>query len=147
MLRRIKTLNRRGDTIVEVMVVLTVLGLAIGIAYATANSSLLATKGAQENSQATAVLQSQIEALRYMVPDSNPSDPITNVLQAGPYCISDTYTVLSAASSACTKEGRYQVAITYDNTSEVFTLKSTWPDIQGDGDDTVTLVYRLHQDD
>ncbi len=39
--QRRQALRQRGDTIVEVMIVLAVLGLAIGIAYSTASRSLL----------------------------------------------------------------------------------------------------------
>lgn len=60
----LKRLNQGGDTIVEVMMVLAVLGLAIGISYATANRSLLASKAAQESAQANSLLLGQLEALR-----------------------------------------------------------------------------------
>src|SRR5271170_6288790 len=56
--------QQAGDTIVEVLVVLAVLGLAISISYATANRSILDARQAQENSQATEYVQAQIENLR-----------------------------------------------------------------------------------
>jgi len=145
-MRRLKSLNNRGDTIVEVMIVLAVLGLAIGISFATANSSLLATRGAQENAQATAILQGQIESLRYMIPDSA-SNPDKNVLRTGDYCITDDYKVTTdATDSRCTvSDGRYHIVINYSSTTGTFTLTNTWDDIRGDGQDKVTLVYRLYQ--
>ena len=60
---RLLSLRQSGDTIVEVLIVLAVLGLAIGISYSTATKSLLATRQAQENTQATQLLQGQIERL------------------------------------------------------------------------------------
>jgi prepilin-type N-terminal cleavage/methylation domain-containing protein len=66
---KLKLLKDRGDTIVEVMIVLAVLGLAISLSYATANRSLLNTRQAQENSEATELLQNQLEALRYLSQD------------------------------------------------------------------------------
>jgi len=141
---RLKKLGNRGDTIVEVMIVLAVLGLAIGISYATANSSLLATKGAQENSQATAILQSQIESLRYII-----SDPANDVQIAGPYCIDDSYDIKvtndASPSPDCRKNNLYDVGIKYDTSTSTFSLKATWDDINGKDKDTVTLVYRLYK--
>src|SRR5579884_4195391 len=67
----IKHLSSSGDTIVEVLIVLTVLGLALGISFATANTSLLNTRQAQENSEATEIAQSQIESLRELVSNGN----------------------------------------------------------------------------
>jgi len=60
--------RQQGDTIVEVMIVLAVLGLALGISYATANRSLMLARQAQENSEATNIVASQIEALRFLAP-------------------------------------------------------------------------------
>src|ERR1700683_2675070 len=74
---RLTNIGFRGDTIVEVMVVLAVLGLAIGISYSTANRSLLDTDQAEENSQATEYAQGEVEDIRYLAPNSasNPSNP------------------------------------------------------------------------
>jgi prepilin-type N-terminal cleavage/methylation domain-containing protein len=134
--------NNRGDTIIEVMIVLAVLGLAIGISYATANRSLLNARQAQENSQATALAQSQVEALRTLAASGTP-----NIFQSGPYCISQT-TPYSVQTGAACNRGTipYNIAVTYDNNpTDTFTVKIGWPDVIGTGDDTVTIVYRLHK--
>lgn len=64
---RLKLFKKRGedgDTIVEVLIVLTVLSLAFAYAYATANSGLAQARNAQEHSQALGKLDSQVEMLR-----------------------------------------------------------------------------------
>ena len=74
-----------GDTIVEVMIVLAVLGLALSISYATANHSLLNARQAQENAQATEYGQAQIEDLRALTTTTNP-----NIFaQSGPFRITN----------------------------------------------------------
>ncbi len=84
-LRRLgRTDTQRGDTIIEVMIVLAVLGLAIGIAYSTANRSLLNARQAQENSQATAAAQAQVEQLVSIgCTSGNPECDITNSANPG----------------------------------------------------------------
>jgi type II secretory pathway pseudopilin PulG len=141
MLRQRLSLKENGDTIIEVMIVLAVLGLAIAIAYATANRSLLNARQAQESSQATALAQSQIEALRTLTADTS----ATGIFQPGPYCISSTYTVVTGSS--CKQFGTipYAIDITFVSATNTFTVKTTWPDIRGEGDDSVTLVYRIYQ--
>lgn len=64
MRNQLKRLNSTGDTIVEVLIVLAVLGLAMSIAYATANHGLQQSRNAQEHSEALGILNSQIEILR-----------------------------------------------------------------------------------
>jgi prepilin-type N-terminal cleavage/methylation domain-containing protein len=139
-----KITGQRGDTIVEVMVVLAVLGLAIGISYSTANRSLLNTRQAQESSQATELVQSQVEALRTLTQVGNPQ----NIFQPGPYCLSPTpYTIQTGnACSQPSLPSPSNVSITYVAVpTDTFTVVATWPDALGQGNDTVTLVYRLHQ--
>lgn len=133
-----------GDTIVEVMLVLAVLGLAISLSYATANKSLKATRAAQENAQATALLQSQVELLRYLAPNGT-ANAATNIFQAGPYCIDTTaYTIVTVPAS-CLFDNLYQVDITYSGAAtDTFTLHAGWPDVSGQGTDAVTLSYRTH---
>lgn len=61
---RLKTLNQAGDTIVEVMIVLAILGLSFAISYATANRGLQQSRNAEEHSEALGLLNSQVELVR-----------------------------------------------------------------------------------
>lgn len=138
-------LNRRGDTIVEVMIVLAVLGLALGISYSTANRSLLDTRGAEENSQATALLQGQIEDLRSL---ANAQGPSTIFNQGGAFCISPAGGIVSGSACSSYNSSIYNLKVTYQNTGsqpDTFTLVASWPDVEGQGTDTVTLVCRVHK--
>jgi type II secretory pathway pseudopilin PulG len=150
------SLNSVGDTIVEVMVVLAVLGLAVGISFATANRSLLATRAAQENSQATSYLQSQIEELRYLAPTGSGQNIFVN---GQFFCVNTTtntvvtgfsggYNTTSLASYSNYPAGCvhsfYHIAIAYSAAGDTFTLTAYWDDVQGQGQDTATLNYRVH---
>jgi len=150
MLGRVKALVERGDTIVEVMVVLAVLGLAVGISFATANSNLLAVRGAQENSQATALVQSQIEELRYL--STNTSNNRNYIFIPSPFCIDSSNDVITFGPGLPTNlnsyppkcvSSFYHLEIVY--ASGTFTVSAYWNDVQGLGTDSVTLVYRLYQ--
>lgn len=140
-----------GDTIVEVMIVLTVLGLAISISYATANRSLLNARQAQENSYATNLLQSQLEALRIL--SKNPPNPPSGYIYNSTFqfCVDTTTpqpTVIRDVGTSTCQFGPnnwYKVTIKYyPADSDKFTLQAVWPDVRGDGQDSVQLSYRLH---
>jgi type II secretory pathway pseudopilin PulG len=60
----IRLRNDKGDTIVEVLIVLAVLSLAFSISYATANNGLRQSTTAQQHSNALSELDSQLELLR-----------------------------------------------------------------------------------
>jgi len=56
--------NQHGDTIVEVMIAMAVLGLVLVVSYATANHNTLSLQDAQERSVALKLAESQIEAMK-----------------------------------------------------------------------------------
>lgn len=63
----IRKLRSAGDTIVEVMIALTVLMLIIGGGYSIATRSLNGVQVAQERSEATKIAEGQLEAIRWKV--------------------------------------------------------------------------------
>lgn len=157
-------LHQAGDTIVEVILVLAVLGLAISIAYSTANRSLQATRQAEENSQATALVQAQIETLRSNAALASMDinyiyrDPVTT----GGFCFDSSSTIVGLVTLTptttsdytrydprCLYNNLFHIAIFYEKTdslgniNDTFTVRATWDDVMA-GQDTVTLTYRLH---
>ena len=139
--------NQRGDTIVEVLIVLAVLGLAIGISYATANRSLMNARQAQESAKATELLRSQLESVRVLAKNGASAPADQNIFVNTPFCISSTTaTVVSPAagsSNPCRFDDLYEVTITQDNNK--FTLRAQWEDVAGQGTDSATLVYRWYK--
>lgn len=154
MLSKLKHLGQAGDTIVEVMVVLAVLGMAIGISYAVASRSLMNVRQAQETSTATELLQSQIEYLRQNA-GAPTSSPVYIYDSTQSYCFNSAFNpvkqYVSAAGSPCNKvNGLYDISITFDptmpfNPTYGFNLVAAWPDVTGLGTDQVKLNYRVHQ--
>jgi prepilin-type N-terminal cleavage/methylation domain-containing protein len=139
------SLDQAGDTIVEVMVVLAVLGLAISISYATASRSLLNARQAQENSTASLLLQSQLETLRTFAANKSTSP---NYIYRPSFCIDSTGNV-SLSPPCVFHNNLYNVTITYaasvgGQDGGTFTLGAQWLDVTGDGNDSVALVYRLY---
>lgn len=135
--------NQKGDTIVEVLIVLAVLGLAIGISYATANRSLINARQAQESVKATTILQSQLENVRVLAASGDSAPPAQNVFTTTqPFCIIAN-TVRVATSTECSSiDTIYKIAITEDDNK--FTLVATWDDVTGQGTDRATLIYRWY---
>jgi type II secretory pathway pseudopilin PulG len=115
-------LNKKGDTIVEVMIVLAVLGFAIGIAYATANRSSTAILAANQSAAASALLQSQIEKLR-----SNTDGTFSNFCFDGIVVVSNNSA--TDIDDRCKQGGpsddRYSINIAKTGGPQTYTYKAT----------------------
>lgn len=137
-------LNQAGDTIVEVLIVLAILGLALGMSYATANRSLLGARQAQEHTEALALLQGQIEQLRDV---SGVDTTVFNPSQhtSGFCVISKSVVDLAATPNGCTS-GLYDLKVKRVNDSYgTFTFTAAWDDVKSSTRDNVNLTYRLYQ--
>jgi type II secretory pathway pseudopilin PulG len=169
MLKVRTNLSQTGDTIVEVMAVLAILGLALAISYATSNRSLLNTRQAEENAQATRYAQSQIESLYNLAATANairpggasyPGDNNTGDIFSWDkaFCMSNPSTITTGTT--CTNiDGLYTVDVYYCDHLlpsipspcpsplsgvDTFAVQISWTDVSGEGQDTVTQTYRIH---
>ena len=138
-------LSELGDTLVEVVIVLAVLGMAISISYATANRSLLNARQAQENAEATELVQSQVENLRRYSDITVPTDP-NYVYDTTPFCF-NAGSKQTAGGGNCTLNSRYAIGIVYSSLASpggTFRVTAQWPDVSGEGIDSVVMSYRLY---
>ena len=159
-------MNQKGDTIIEVMIVLAVLSLSLSISYATADRSLLNTRQAQESSMAAELAQSQVESLIPLI--NYPASSPNNIFLGNPskyFCISAGSVVpennlnpnnLTDIAGATTpyetpcNTGLYFISINESiPNDDTFEVKVTWNDVENTGpnssQDQVTLDYRAHQ--
>ena len=127
--------NKRGDTIIEVLVALSVIGLAIGISYSTANKSRAAILAASQSSDATSILKSQIELLR-----SKPQSELTLTN----FCFDDSGGIQnnSTPNPSCTLSDKYAINILKDaGTPAKYTAQANWKGPDG-LDYSAKIVYR-----
>ncbi|HUA13226.1 MAG TPA: prepilin-type N-terminal cleavage/methylation domain-containing protein [Candidatus Sulfotelmatobacter sp.] len=160
--------KERGDTIIEVLVVLTILGLAMSISYATANQSLDDTRQAQDAAQAAQIVQSQLESLRTMVTNPatvngnpnpnyifNPNYTMANSVCVTPDAVTPgTFDIssnsgASSSTNPCYLYNQFIVSISYTQSSGViggqFEIQASWYGTNGSGTNTSTLFYNLYQ--
>ncbi len=95
----IKKINNLGDTIVEVMLSLVIIGAVMGVAYAITNFSLQTELIAQERNEALNIAQNQIEALKNLV-NQNPNilNQATNSLDE-PICLNGSNIVIANSNN------------------------------------------------
>jgi type II secretory pathway pseudopilin PulG len=152
MSRKFMTLNQTGDTIVEVLLAIAIVGSIIVGAYVTSNRSTSAERDAQEHSQALTLAQTQLEILRVAgTPPTSTSgcydvlnylnspcyvDSFGNITSLMPSSGSYFYTVtLIKQASMVLTVGAVSVPI------QNYEAQVTWPSLSG-GTASVQLYYR-----
>lgn len=140
----------RGDTIVEVLISMAVLGGALGISYTVANNTLNQSRDAQERTQVVNLLDAQLEQLRAIA--SLPNTPVFTF--TGAACFDSSGAMHSVPNvsnfatypSACV-QGYYHYYITRTSTggADTYTATCKWDNVMGTGRDNVQIVYRMNK--
>jgi prepilin-type N-terminal cleavage/methylation domain-containing protein len=135
----------RGDTIIEVLIAITIVSAILGGAYVSASRSINGSRQSEERGEALKIAEAQLEYLRALS-----ADPA--IYAAGTFCIDDSGNYQSPATPAvCNKVlggVTYQRSITH--ASNLFTVQITWDRAGGGGTDALKteelkLAYRLYQ--
>jgi prepilin-type N-terminal cleavage/methylation domain-containing protein len=131
--------DKRGDTIVEVLIAVSIVSLVLAGAYASTSRSARATLDAQEHSQALRAVESQLEYLR------------ANGKTAGnDVCFTPTGTEVSSGNAACTVSPygpgtqpnyRLQIFQPSAGNGQAYEVQATWPSSL-DGTSKVSMFYR-----
>lgn len=136
-----RRLGDTGDTIIEVLIALTVVTSMLGGAYVTSSRSVNNNRQAQERGEALKLAEGQLERLKGLV-SSGSTAPYTTTTS---FCIDDTNTVRSATPASCsvdTSGPAYYVTVTRQQANR-FTVTVSW-DRVGGGNETVVMTYRLY---
>src|SRR5579863_1036272 len=83
--------NSRGDTIIEVLIALSIAGLAIGISFSIAHKALQKAVSARERDEAVGLLEGQVNALKLRQQNSTDAASFASNFAAVPnFCLDAT---------------------------------------------------------
>jgi type II secretory pathway pseudopilin PulG len=162
-----KPVNQAGDTIVEVLIATAVVSSVLAGAFLVSQKSSLAVRDSQEHSEMSQVLQGQVEMVRSMALDA--PDAVSGVFGAPPggtkyFCIdgsipatparidfpsgfnlpaTDVDNYGSYPPKCANIQNRYNIAVTYDPSSQIFTFTGRWDRLSG-GKNQEQLSYRIY---
>jgi len=169
------TSKQSGETIIEVMMSVVILGFTITTVFAITQRALQTGLAASERTRVQMLVESQLERLKYIAsqPGANGADSIFNnqdVIDGDPFCVAvndagdmsilvnDTSNVDCLRNSGLPPEAGFSVGIIYDQDgandadndfdNNTFTVTADWDRVGGNsGDLTEKLVkvYRLHE--
>ena len=133
--------NKRGDTLIEVMIAIAIVSLVLVTAYGISNRSTLSIQATQEQMQAQHLVESQIEVLRSAGGITTSGDCFDGTTET------NACNNFSAAGSGAT----YTLAITGPRginhvSPSTYTITATWTTLTGNhtNDGNVTMYYRLN---
>lgn len=163
-----KSLNSKGDTIVEVLIAVAIVSSVLGITYSIMNRNLLSMRDNQERTEASKIAQNQIELLRsawsrypgisvggVQVYDS---DNLLNVSSNPNFCLvpdTDPTNVLGVDPIAnlvngsditygteCTVNSIYQISNHYDSNLNNYLISVRWDGLNNVRNEVV-MGYKL----
>ena len=157
-----KPRSTRGDTIVEVLISVTIISFVLGAAYLLTSHSLQAGLAAREHSEALNYVQGQIERLK-IAKETDPNFNATYRLSTPPnpaFCLfvdpsgaTKTVSKVAAADPRCAVDsatpvgGRYHLSTTYSKPTDVnpktFKFSATWERVGTGTTERVDIYYRV----
>lgn len=145
--------NTYGDTIIEVLICIVILGVILTGAYVTSNSSLRSIREAQDKIQALGIAQGQVEDLRALAATQIGSPTSNYATGAKTFCFTGSPATITLVSSGNCKLTtfpiNYTVVITGSGatapaTTINFKIQVSWlSPVQDQTTDYVTLYYRV----
>lgn len=137
-----KQLNQSGDTIVEVMIAVAVVGFVLAGAFVSANRSTKAVLKSQERAEALKFSESQLESIRAA---AIRKDPVI-FGAVGDFCIDSSGVSQTGGTVPCRfgTDGRYAITARRE-AGDTFRITTNWDSIDGKNVENIRLSYRLHQ--
>lgn len=167
MKNRYLTFRQAGDTIIEVMAAITILGLALGAAYGLSNRAFRTAVHSNDRVEALSLAQGQIEFLKNAsLKAPNVSGSINNIIATynnnSPFCFKDSdgsnvpagptgddYCLnYGQGDSSSSTSSIYDISITYCDGSNgcaptnVFTIQAKWIAGGSGSQNQLTLYYK-----
>lgn len=163
-----KKLLQSGDTIVEVLIAVTIISVILAGAFGVTRMSTAGVRDAQEHLEATGLMESQIEMIRANATTVNPKnansvfnvgnpfcmyyDPITQVASAYGYKSVQCYQ--NSAGQETSVEPIYHVNVHRSNScidactsglsGSLFKPIITWNNINGNSQTNVSTLFRMY---
>jgi hypothetical protein len=142
--------NQKGETIVEIMLSLAVLGAVVGASYAITSKSLAVATASQERSNATRLAETQIEYLKYLAENFPASLNAIKGRASGSsgVCLSlnadgsVTDTLYNGHDNCKDSSNLYTQVVTYRNDFGGYQIQLTWPSMTVSSNN-VTIRYKV----
>jgi prepilin-type N-terminal cleavage/methylation domain-containing protein len=141
--------SQKGDTLVEVLISIALVGLVLATSYGTASRSVRIGREAQERAEATRIAESQVEQVKASAKGKKLSEfPFVTT----DFCFDTSARQGSAGTPACERSELYKIVVKFeprtsaltDNPDDRFTVKVLWAPLGSGPQQESTLYYKIH---
>lgn len=144
--------KQAGDTIVEVLLALAVLGAVLGGAYVITSRNSIINQASQERAQAIKIAESQLEQLRNLFETNYEAfiSPPSSFCVSGGSLLSGTSCTIDSSGAVTTSEPSYTIGVmqTPKNVGTTvgrnFVITVTWSNRTG-SNDQLSYVYEIYR--
>jgi type II secretory pathway pseudopilin PulG len=137
--------NQKGETIVEVLLAITIIASVMGGAYAIAARSNTTIQANKERYQAQLYANSQADTLKAFASDHKP-DVDDFVTTGQNFCINNNHIYIDTDTAHCNKtEGgaTYKISTKGNISTGTYVITIKWDSLVNTTGDSVRLVYGL----
>ena len=142
--------KQAGDTIIEVLIAMSVVGLVLAGAFGITNRAVLTGRAAQERTDALKIAESQLELLKVYAKDSTFNGGLFSTFCIDQGAASASVSAVDSADTTMCKGVNEQGGVgIYDITIELnsgtYEVKLSWDEINSSAsvNATLSLYYRL----
>jgi prepilin-type N-terminal cleavage/methylation domain-containing protein len=139
-------LTQQGDTIVEVLIAMSIISLVLASAYVTSTRNTTLIQGSQERQQAQRLVESQIEMIRAQGGIIGTGDCFIAGVEKTPTDIGAPCASVKSSYSGATYTLKITGPVGVSSPVGTYTVSAVWSSLGGSkaNDSNVTMYYRLN---
>lgn len=140
-----RSLGSRGETIVEVLMVIVILGSALTTSFVITGKATATNRTSLERTEADSFGQTQLERVKSKLVNATSSELSTMHSTSVAFCINDTNAVVPVTDTingGCTARNRYSSFTRYNTNS--FTTEVKWDGPDGLTKNRLQILYKAY---
>lgn len=147
LINKLQRLGQRGDTIIEVLIAVTVISMVLGGAYVATNRNIQTSRNTEEQSSALKLAESQVEQIKGLI-NRDPAQVFDTshatfcIFEGAVYASTNNNCLVDLRGKPSAAQPQYRLNVT--ESSNLFTVNVQWDQLGGN-QGNLRMLYRAHE--